>query len=298
MLKSFFLPISTFVILCTVYVYITFILPPRLSKVENDAIAYGSDGIIGLTYRFRRESIDKLEDIKCIATNKTLKIQLLAKQADKIHHRTSELISMLSNKEENIINETGGRSEIGEIVGWKTSIYFPTQSNYYKEIDDYCKFISGITGQKAEIETVATLSPLLIFRYSLNILQVQIGYLELIALNHILYQISADNLDFQHYKPLIITEENPVKHNTVYKSYLSLVKTNPNLAIQLTCNEGEIKIENGIAKIRFIAQADKFDAQGYAKKQLNGRLTLNYAGKDTTFRFSQSYTIEKKNRFK
>lgn len=298
MLKYFFLPISTFVILCTVYVYITFVLPPRLYKVENDAIAFGTDGVMELTHAFRVESRDILRDIKYISENKNIKIQLLAKQAERVHRRTSELIEKLSNGQDAIIDMTGGRTETGEPQGWRQPVAILRTKEYNDELLDYCSFVSGLIKQRIRLKTPDTFSPLLITYYSLSSLQAEISYIELIALNHILYQVSADNIDFHYYKPLIAVDKNSVKHRTVYQAYLSLIKTNPELDIQLTCNEGEVTIENGVAKIRSIAKADKFDTQGYAEKQLKGKMTLHYAGKDTTFSFMKSYTVEKKNRFK
>lgn len=298
MLKSFFLPIFIFVVLCAIYVYIAFILPPRLSKAENGAIAYGTDGVIELMYAFRSESMDILRDIKYISKDKNIKIQLLARQADRVTRRASELIEKINYGQDAIIDNTGGRTGTNEPSGWRQSVYIPRKKEYDDDLLHYCSFVSGLIRQRVRLKTPDTFSPLLITYYSLCAVQAEIAYIELIALNQILYQISADNIDFQYYKPLITVDGNPVGHRTVYQAYLSLIKTNPNLDIQLTCNEGEVKIENGIAKIRLTAKSDKFDAQGYAIKQLKGKLTLHYAGKDTTFSFIESYTVEKKNKFK
>jgi hypothetical protein len=136
--------------------------------------------------------------------------------------------------------------------------------------------------------------------YNLARLQAEVAYREYMvmkAMNEKMKRINLGDIKFDQIQPFATSESEVVEEGQPYKAtvfFVAFAKGWLAVPLRMRSSEGTVEVKDGIGKVRFKATADKFDANGLAKKTWKGSIILKTYRGDTTFSVETEYFVRKK----
>lgn len=91
----------------------------------------------------------------------------------------------------------------------------------------------------------------------------------------------------------VTAESKVVAAGTKYKAKMFIAASSSKITPKMSSSAGSVKVENGEGTIEFTAQGGGYDANGNAKKQWKGTITIPTAYGDTTFTVTEEYIVAK-----
>jgi hypothetical protein len=307
--------------------YILF-APPRMTKEDALILSFAEENFLYLTYRTRDNSNHFLRSAKTEVEKEGNPPESLAflNKMNKIKESTTLMMEKIDevgsiaskNKYETLAK--------GDSSTWRND--FSVQSK--KIIDLYVALLkydsllisidtvakNALTKNKIAILTSdAEKNPLdkstfeeyyfqtteAVGLYNLARLQAEVAYREYVvmkAMNERMKRINLGDIKFDHVQPFATAESEVVEEGQPYKAtvfFASYSKGWSEIPMRMRSSEGTVEVKDGIGKVRFKATADKFDANGLAKKTWKGSITLKTPrGTDTTFNVETEYFVKKK----
>ncbi|KAA9331933.1 type IX secretion system motor protein PorM/GldM [Adhaeribacter soli] len=106
-------------------------------------------------------------------------------------------------------------------------------------------------------------------------------------------KVGADIIKFDKIFAMARAESKTVAAGTKYKADMFIAASSNAITPTMTYQGRPIKVENGMGKIEFTAQAGNYDKEGVSKQQWTGQIRINNNGRDTTFTVKEEYFVAK-----
>src|SRR5690606_20484962 len=109
------------------------------------------------------------------------------------------------------------------------------------------------------------------------------------ALSTLAAKVGADIIKFDKIFAMARAESKTVAAGTKYKADMFIAASSNAITPTMTYQGRPIKVENGMGKIEFTAQAGTYDKDGVSKQSWTGQIRINNNGRDTTFTVKEEY---------
>ena len=120
----------------------------------------------------------------------------------------------------------------------------------------------------------------------------EIVYAETQALEELARSVGAADVKFDTLTPLIKPQSNIVAAGAKYKAELFLAASSSGIKPEMTINGKNIRVEEGVGQVAFIASPGKYNKEGLAKKTFKAAIKLRLpGGQDTTLVESIEYFV-------
>jgi gliding motility-associated protein GldM len=106
-------------------------------------------------------------------------------------------------------------------------------------------------------------------------------------------KVGADIIKFDKIFAMARAESKTVAAGTKYKADMFIAASSNAITPTMTYQGRPVKVENGLGKIEFTAQAGAYDKEGISKQQWTGQIRINNNGRDTTFTLKEEYFVAK-----
>lgn len=124
--------------------------------------------------------------------------------------------------------------------------------------------------------------------------QTKIAAMEASILNELSSKVGAADFKFDVILPMYSAKSSVVAAGTDYEADLFVTARSSTITPVMKYRGAELKVENGIGKIKFKASASNFDKEGNAKQTWDASITMpNPTGGDTTFKITGEYIVAK-----
>src|SRR6478735_6097754 len=111
------------------------------------------------------------------------------------------------------------------------------------------------------------------------------------ALSTLASKVGADIIKFDKIFAMARAESKTVAAGTKYKADMFIAASSNAITPVMTYQGRPIKVENGLGKIEFTAQAGAYDKEGISKQSWTGQIRINNNGRDTTFTLKEEYFV-------
>ena len=321
------LPLLILGLLVGIYANYILLAPPRMNKEDARILSFAEENLSYLTHQTRDYSSNFFKSAKAEVEkegNRPESVAFLEKM-NQLKTATTNLIGTLeSMKEVASKNRYEGLRE-GDSTTWRSAfdtdsyemVYLYTALKHYDSLlprlDTVCK--NALIKNQLAMFTADTEKKILdkstfkqyyfhtseaVGLYNINLLQAEVAYREYVAMQAMekhLKRINMMDIKFDQVLPFATAESEVVEEGQNYKAtvfFASFYKGNQ-IPLRMRTSEGTVEVKDGIGKVRFKATADKFDANGLAKKTWKGAITLRTTrGTDTTFQVETEYLVRKK----
>ncbi|TDB65137.1 type IX secretion system motor protein PorM/GldM [Arundinibacter roseus] len=124
--------------------------------------------------------------------------------------------------------------------------------------------------------------------------QTDIRRMEGEVLNYLAGKVGAADIKFDRILAMISSESRVVAAGTKFKGEMFIAASASGITPRMSLNGSPIRVENGKGLIEFIAQGGGYNAEGLARRVLQGVISFpTPAGRDTTVRLEQEYFVAK-----
>lgn len=124
--------------------------------------------------------------------------------------------------------------------------------------------------------------------------QTDIGRMEGEVLNHLASKVGAADVKFDRILAMVSADAKTVVAGTKFKGQMFIAASASGLTPRMSLNGSPVKVENGVGLIEFTAQGGGYNAEGIARHELKGQITIPTAsGRDTTYNMTQEYFVVK-----
>ena len=113
------------------------------------------------------------------------------------------------------------------------------------------------------------------------------------ALTKLAGEVGAEVIKFDKIFAMARAESKTVAAGTKYKADMFIAASSDAITPIMTYQGRPIKVEGGMGKIEFTAQAGNYDKEGISKQQWTGQIRINNKGRDTTFTVKEEYFVAK-----
>jgi gliding motility-associated protein GldM len=113
------------------------------------------------------------------------------------------------------------------------------------------------------------------------------------ALSTLASKVGADIIKFDKIFAMARAESKTVAAGTKYKADMFIAASSNAITPTMTYQGRPVKVENGLGKIEFTAQAGAYDKEGISKQSWTGQIRINNNGRDTTFTLKEEYFVAK-----
>ncbi|MBK0404277.1 gliding motility protein GldM [Adhaeribacter sp. BT258] len=113
------------------------------------------------------------------------------------------------------------------------------------------------------------------------------------ALSTLASKVGADIIKFDKIFAMARAESKTVAAGTKYKADMFIAASSNAITPIMTYQGRPVKVENGLGKIEFTAQAGAYDKEGISKQSWTGQIRINNNGRDTTFTLKEEYFVAK-----
>lgn len=114
------------------------------------------------------------------------------------------------------------------------------------------------------------------------------------VLSYLASKVGAADIKFDRILPMISADAKIVAAGTKFKGEMFIAAAASGITPRMSLNGAPLKVENGKGVIEFVAQGGGYNAEGLARKVLQGTITFpTPSGRDTTVRLEQEYFVAK-----
>lgn len=124
--------------------------------------------------------------------------------------------------------------------------------------------------------------------------QTDIRRMEGEALNFLASKVGAADVKFDRILAMVSADAKTVVAGTKFKGQMFIAASASGITPRMSLNGGSVKVENGVGQIEFTAAGGGYNAEGIARHELTGQITIPTAsGRDTTYNLRQEYFVVK-----
>ncbi|TLU99044.1 type IX secretion system motor protein PorM/GldM [Dyadobacter luticola] len=124
--------------------------------------------------------------------------------------------------------------------------------------------------------------------------QTDIRRMEGEVLNYLASKVGAADIKFDRVLAMVSADAKTVVAGTKFKGQMFIAASASGITPRMSLNGAPVKVENGVGLIEFTAQGGGYNAEGLAKRELQGKITIpTPSGRDTTYSMSQEYFVVK-----
>lgn len=124
--------------------------------------------------------------------------------------------------------------------------------------------------------------------------QTDIRRMEGEVLNYLASKVGAADIKFDRVLAMVSADAKTVVAGTKFKGQMFIAASASGITPRMSLDGSPVKVENGVGLIEFTAQGGAYNAEGIAKKQLQGKITIpTPSGRDTTYTMTQEYFVVK-----
>jgi len=114
------------------------------------------------------------------------------------------------------------------------------------------------------------------------------------VLNYLATKVGAADIKFDRVLAMVSADAKTVVAGTKFKGQMFIAASASGITPRMSLNGSPVKVENGVGMIEFTAQGGGYNAEGLAKRELRGQITIpTPSGKDTTYTMTQEYYVVK-----
>ncbi|MCC5919273.1 MAG: gliding motility protein GldM [Cyclobacteriaceae bacterium] len=266
------------------------------------------------------QTLQRIEKAVEDAGNRKEDVAVLNK-AKEVRKLTADALGFVDQLKEELIERTGGKKESGMPIGLKDEGNTATLmlndgrgDELKKVLNQFAEDLSKLTGKEypkialdgdehplfendsenrrksfAKLNFEST--PMGAALATLTQFQTEVATKESDALETIARQVGAADLKFDQILARVTPESKYVAAGTKYQADLFIAASSSSVNPTMMVDGREIPVDGGIGKIEFTATAGNYDSEGNAKKSFKAEITINQAGKDTTFTNDVEYFV-------
>ncbi|WP_353717722.1 gliding motility protein GldM [Dyadobacter sp. 676] len=124
--------------------------------------------------------------------------------------------------------------------------------------------------------------------------QTDIRRMEGEVLNYLASKVGAADIKFDRVLAMVSADAKTVVAGTKFKGQMFIAASASGITPRMSLNGSPVKVENGVGIIEFTAQGGGYNAEGLARRELRGQITIpTPSGKDTTYTMTQEYFVVK-----
>lgn len=124
--------------------------------------------------------------------------------------------------------------------------------------------------------------------------QTDIRRMEGEVLNYLASKVGAADVKFDRILAMISADAKTVVAGTKFKGQMFIAASASGLTPRMSLNGAAVKVENGVGLVEFTAQGGGYNAEGIARRELSGQITIpTPSGRDTTYNMKQEYFVVK-----
>jgi gliding motility-associated protein GldM len=281
----------------------------------------------GAANRINQETVLKIKAAVEKSGNRASDVAVM-KQADNIRKYTTDIINELNALKQQIITEAGsGLNEEGAIKnpqeeGKVAELMVGGRKNgkAYKlkqSLNSYTQQLNAVAQNKfsmlamdgnedpvakenkdqrnkdfAELNFAQT--PVAAALAVLSQKQTDIRRMEGEVLNYLASKVGAADIKFDRILAMVSADAKTVVAGTKFKGQMFIAASASGLTPRMSLNGAPVKVENGVGLIEFTAQGGGYNAEGIARRELQGKITIpTPSGRDTTYNMTQEYFVVK-----
>ncbi|WP_084299570.1 type IX secretion system motor protein PorM/GldM [Dyadobacter tibetensis] len=114
------------------------------------------------------------------------------------------------------------------------------------------------------------------------------------ALNYLASKVGAADIKFDRVLAMVSADAKTVVAGTKFKGQMFIAASASGLTPRMSLNGAPVKVQNGVGLIEFTAQGGGYNAEGIARRELKGTITIpTPSGRDTTYSMTQEYFVVK-----
>jgi gliding motility-associated protein GldM len=249
--------------------------------------------------------------------------------ANEVSTRTGEIISFIDQIKKQLISETGGYDEDGNLKGAKEETQVevvmigsaPSNGKGYElkdKLNRYVEYMNKVSPiQYSKLALDAKEDPLFMNspdQKNKDFAQLNFGQTPLAAGLAILSEFEArarmmesrtltalaDSIDARDFKfdklvPVVKSNTRIVPAGTRYEAEIMMSATSTSLKPEMVVDNKVLQVnENGMGSYSFIASGGQYNASGYAKKMWTGKIKMKKDdGRDTVYTITEEYLVAK-----
>ncbi|CAG4991371.1 hypothetical protein DYBT9275_00736 [Dyadobacter sp. CECT 9275] len=124
--------------------------------------------------------------------------------------------------------------------------------------------------------------------------QTDIRRMEGEALTYLASKVGAADIKFDRVLAMVSADAKTVVAGTKFKGQMFIAASASGITPRMSLNGAPVKVENGVGLIEFTAQGGGYNAEGLARRELKGQITIpTPSGRDTTYTMTQEYFVVK-----
>lgn len=281
----------------------------------------------GAADRINQETLLKIKAAVDKSGNRAADVAVI-KEAEQVRKITSDINNQLNALKDEIITKAGGgineeggiknpqeESKVGELMigtGKRGKAYElkttlnayvanlnKVSPNQFKDLavdgrqDDLAKNNKDQRNKDfAELNFEST--PVAAALAVLSQKQTDIRRMEGEVLNYLASKVGAADIKFDRVLAMVSADAKTVVAGTKFKGQMFIAASASGITPRMSLNGSPVKVENGVGLIEFTAQGGGYNAEGLAKRELKGQITIpTPSGKDTTYTMTQEYFVVK-----
>ncbi len=274
------------------------------SKIKNNNTVDRISGAV-------KEAGDRKEDVAVL------------QKARDVREKTSQVINILDSLKRKFVVMTGDLEEDGTYKGMKNEEEIADLMVRQKhgdqlkaDLNSYASYIASTTGMdispialdakdnptfkdnpeqnmKSFSEITFLNTPMVAGLASLSQLKTEVLARETAALDHLARQVGAKDLKFDNIVAMVRPESNVVAAGTKYKADLFIAASSSAVNPVMTVNGKSVPVENGMGKIEFTADADKYDADNRAERSFKAAIAVEQGANKEVYEQTFSYYVTK-----
>lgn len=124
--------------------------------------------------------------------------------------------------------------------------------------------------------------------------QTDIRRMEGEVLTYLASKVGAADIKFDRILAMVSADAKTVVAGTKFKGQMFIAASASGITPRMSLNGSPVKVENGVGLIEFTAQGGGYNAEGIAKRELKGLITIpTPSGRDTTYSMTEEYFVVK-----
>ena len=279
----------------------------------------------GAANNINNETVQKIKAAVEKSGNRAADVAVV-KQAEEVRKMTSDVINELNALKEEIITNAGsGRLEDGSIKnpqeeekvaqmmigGSRNGKAYALKERLNQYVEQLGKYAQqgfqplALDGKDDPIaktsadqrnKDFATLNfaqtPVAAALAVLSQKQSDIRRMEGEVLNYLASKVGAADIKFDKILAMISSESKVVAAGTKFKGEMFIAASASGITPRMSLNGAPVRVENGKGIIEFTAQGGDYNAEGLARRVLQGSISFpTPSGRDTTVRLEQEYFV-------
>ena len=307
------------------YLVLTALLALQVSNAVLDKFIFIDKSLEQSAANTKQKNNSTIERIQAAvedAGNRTEDAAVL-KKAQEVRAQTSQVVTQLDELKDQFVTLTGGVDEDGKYAGIKNEEKIATLMIHEKKgeelkstLNGYADYLSKTTGQKVSpialdgrenpvfkndpdqakknfSEITFQNTPMVAGLASLSQLKTEVLNREAAALDLLAQQVGAADVKFDNIVAMVRPESNVVAAGTKYKADLFIAASSSAVSPVMKVNGKEVKVENGMGQVEFMASANKYDKDNRAEQKFKAAIEIEQGGEKKVYEETFSYFVTK-----